>query len=446
MSRRRCLGVMIGTCLGAISKIRIMEVGKCYYSSSYQSLGARNNTSDFDWQTGFSNEKRDYKSVLELDSIEISPMPSSRRGGHNNLSPIDRNRLIKCDRLSSSKKPSAGFCIADMTRYIDLKSDSKDQRVTIVGTMQELEKPYLRLSKTPDPSEVRPPEVLQLSLYHIVKLWKSGERKYAWVSNQFRSMRQDLVIQRIYSELAIEIYESSAKVAIDAHDPLEFNQCQSQLLALYSAGVSWPHRLEFTAYRILYYIYIEDIQGLNLLFMRLKPSEKENPFIQFALKAYEAWSQHNYKRLVDLANRFGFEEGKKCKRLLSWLLPRERQHAARAIFKRLNLAGPKRSPRLHREWTNEEAELRAQYGYWLDQDIYSAHVARSKWGIVVVEAGYRQTLNMEFVAKTLGFADTPSCENFFTDTMKISLNLLKPSDNINCKEVWLKLNHDQVTP
>lgn len=52
---------------------------------------------------------------------------------------------------------------------------------------------------------------------------------------------------------------------------------------------------------------------------------------------------------------------------------------------------------------------------------------------------------MEFVAKTLGFADTPSCESFFTDTMKISLDLLKPSDNINCKEVWLKLNHDQVT-
>ncbi|VUZ43275.1 unnamed protein product [Hymenolepis diminuta] len=353
--------------------------------------GTRNDASNFGGQTEALSEKRDHKLVLELDNIEISPMSGSRRGGHYNLSPTDRNRLVICDRLSS-EKPSAGFCIADMTRCIDLKSDSKDQRVTIVGTMQELEKPYLRLSKTPDPSEVRPPEVLQLSLYHVLKLWKNGERKYAWVSSQFKSMRQDLVIQRIYSDLAIEIYESSAKVAIDAHDPLEFNQCQSQLLSLYSAGVSWPHRLEFTAYRILYYIYIEDIQGLNLLFMRLKPSEKENPFIQFALKAYEAWSQHNYKRLFDLANRSEFEEGEKCKRLLSWLLPRERQHAVRAIFK-----------------------------------------------------SYRQTLNMKFVAKALGFADTLSCESFFTDTMKITLDLLKPSDNINCKEAWLKLNHDHVT-
>lgn len=88
---------------------------------------------------------------LELDNIEISPMPSSRRGGHYNLSPIDRNGLVKCDQLSSSKNPSAGFCIADMTRHTDLKSDSKDQRVTIVGTMQELEKPYLRLSKVSPP-------------------------------------------------------------------------------------------------------------------------------------------------------------------------------------------------------------------------------------------------------------------------------------------------------
>nr|CDS33888.1 leukocyte receptor cluster [Hymenolepis microstoma] len=353
----------------------------------------RTNASDVDQETKIPKEKDD---ISELDHLAISPMADSRCGNRYNRTSINRNRLIKFDKSFehlSSCQQSSGLCIADMTRRIDLKLDNKDQHPSIVGTMQALEKPYLRLSKTPDPSEIRPPEVLQLSLHHILKLWKNGERKYAWVSDQFKSMRQDLLIQRIYSELAIEIYESNAKVAIDAHDPLEFNKCQSQLFALYSSGTSWPHRLEFIAHRILYYIFIEEIQGLNLLFMHLKPSEKENVFVQFALRAYDAWSQHNYKRLVDLANCVEFVgEGEKCKGLLSWSLPRERQHAVRAIFK-----------------------------------------------------SYRQTLSLDFIAKTLGFADTPSCINFFADTMGISLDLLKPSDNINCKEVWSKINQAQVT-
>ncbi|VDO06106.1 unnamed protein product [Rodentolepis nana] len=322
-------------------------------------------------------------------------MVNSRYGNRYNRTSMTRNRSGRYSREFKhvpTHQQSAVLYGAGMTRHIDLKSDNEDQRVAVVGTMQALEKPYFRISKTPAPWEVRPPEVLQLSLQHILKLWMNGERKYAWIKDQFKSMRQDLMIQRDCSELAIKIYESNAKVAIDAHDPLEFNQCQSQLSALYFSGTSWPHRLEFTAYRILYYIFVEDIQGLNLLFMRLKPSEKKNVFIQFALKAYNAWSQHNYKRFIDLTNHAEFDGGEKCKGLLSWSLPRERQHAVKAIFK-----------------------------------------------------SYRQTVSLDFIAKTLGFADTPSCTNFFADTMKVSLDLLKPSDNISCKDVWSKINQAQVT-
>ena len=57
-----------------------------------------------------------------------------------------------------------------------------------------LEKSYFRLTSAPDPSDVRPEEVLQKTLKLMKLKWRNKEADYMYLDDQFRSMRQDLVV------------------------------------------------------------------------------------------------------------------------------------------------------------------------------------------------------------------------------------------------------------
>ena len=58
------------------------------------------------------------------------------------------------------------------------------------GTSTALEKPYLRLTKEPDPSMIRPEPILKKSLKMVLDKWKNKEVSYPYVAEQFRSIRQ----------------------------------------------------------------------------------------------------------------------------------------------------------------------------------------------------------------------------------------------------------------
>lgn len=130
----------------------------------------------------------------------------------------------------------------------------------IVGTCQDLEKHYLRLTLEPDPSKVRPEAVLKRLLKFVLAKYHQrrdagDDSAYLYVNAQFKLIRQDLTVQHIKDDFAISVYETHGRIAIENSDLGEFNQCQSQLRFLYAKRQGDDHaeaELEFVCYRAVY--------------------------------------------------------------------------------------------------------------------------------------------------------------------------------------------------
>jgi hypothetical protein len=169
---------------------------------------------------------------------------------------------------------------------------------TIVGTMAQLEKPYLRLTSAPDPSTVRPLAVLQKTLEFLKARWLQG-RDYGYICDQFKSLRQDLTVQRIKNEFTVKVYEIHARIALEKADLGEYNQCQSMLVQLYEADLKGNEE-EFIAYRVLYFLSTKNRSEMNKLMAALTRAQHDHPAIKHALQVRSASSLGNYHALFKL--------------------------------------------------------------------------------------------------------------------------------------------------
>jgi SAC3 family protein LENG8/THP3 len=168
----------------------------------------------------------------------------------------------------------------------------------VVGRSTALEKRYFRLTSDPNPDDVRPLHILEQTLDLLKKKWKK-ESNYSYICDQFKSLRQDLTVQHIKTEFTVTVYEIHARIALEKGDLGEYNQCQTQLSALYAQNLG-GHPMEFKAYRILYFLYTCNRSSMNSVLADLTKTEKDRSEVKHALAARSALALGNFHRFFKL--------------------------------------------------------------------------------------------------------------------------------------------------
>jgi len=202
------------------------------------------------------------------------------------------------------------------------------EQMTVKGTCQTLEKEYLRLTQPPKECMVRPQPILEKHLRNLKKKWINSKCEYLWLCSQIKAIRQDLRVQRLFNDFAVEVYETHARIALEQEDLNEYNQCQTQLQELYemleskrddedhsfiSKGLQ--NQNEFIAYRIIYYVFLtgnKKYEGgssdLFKIMLSLTPDQRREPCIAHALKVRVAVAENDYYaffRLHDSCPKMG---------------------------------------------------------------------------------------------------------------------------------------------
>lgn len=134
----------------------------------------------------------------------------------------------------------------------------------IIGTCQNLEKPFLRLNAEPQPEKVRPEPVLIRALNRIAAVIAGGEKDFMYIWSQLKAIRQDLTVQHIRTATAVQVEELFARASLEHADQQEFRKCVSALQSYYDEGLPGC-KAEFGAYQLLIYICDEQKnRGLSL--------------------------------------------------------------------------------------------------------------------------------------------------------------------------------------
>ncbi|KAL4812651.1 SAC3/GANP/Nin1/mts3/eIF-3 p25 family-domain-containing protein [Aspergillus spinulosporus] len=274
---------------------------------------------------------------------ESSACPPWRQTNKSNVfedrvtySPTDKRQRIDSKHSNSKSKanlemrkkrfenPRGGYGSSSSSRGT---SPTPAPTGPVVGKCQDLEKRYFRLTSAPNPDTVRPLPVLMKTLDLLKKKWKK-DNNYTYICDQFKSLRQDLTVQHIRNEFTVSVYEIHARIALEKGDLGEYNQCQTQLRALYAQQLG-GHPTEFKAYRILYFIHTRNWTAMNDALADLTPADKRSAAVKHALDVRSALALGNYHRFfqlyLDTPNMGAY--------LMDMFVDRERLSALSAICK-----------------------------------------------------------------------------------------------------------------
>ncbi|KAL2810872.1 SAC3/GANP/Nin1/mts3/eIF-3 p25 family-domain-containing protein [Aspergillus granulosus] len=288
------------------------EVSKKRKSVEYQ----------MDSSNGYPPWRQTNKQNTFEDRITYSPTDKRQRIDSKNLSSKSKANLEMRKKRFEDPRGSHGSSPSSRGA-----SPTPAPTGPVVGRCQELEKNYFRLTSAPNPDTVRPLPVLMKTLDLLKKKWKK-DNNYTYICDQFKSLRQDLTVQHIRNEFTVSVYEIHARIALEKGDLGEYNQCQTQLRALYAQQLG-GHPTEFKAYRILYFIHTRNWTAMNDALADLTPADKRNHAVKHALDVRSALALGNYHRFfqlyLDTPNMGAY--------LMDMFVDRERLSALAAICK-----------------------------------------------------------------------------------------------------------------
>ncbi|KAI6242744.1 PCI domain-containing protein [Aphelenchoides fujianensis] len=221
--------------------------------------------------------------IRPLKSRLLNDGAGMSAGGADRLAA--RRAALESDRAANAANGKPRTDLKAIIAKVSLK-----KRRNIVGTCQQIEKPYFRLTAEADPAQVRPRHILEQSL-ELVRQRYAERGDYTYANDQLKSIRQDIITQDIRDDFAVSVYEEHVLLAIKHKDREEFNQSQQQLKSLYVNMRDSPNRLTFTAYRLLYYVY---------LLSKFKDEIESSEELSLARKVYVAYTTQNYDALLRL--------------------------------------------------------------------------------------------------------------------------------------------------
>lgn len=321
---------------GSRSRSRHNKLTNSYHddnNSSKKHQSSQNTTQPHNTNINATNSYNRSSSISDNNSSRSRSDSRRSRSRHRRSehgSEVSENRNQIDDKKQRSRSPTTGLNRSRSRSHVG-DSVNPEKEVPVVGTCRNLEKQYLRLTSAPDPSTVRPLEILEKSLAMIVDYWDKtaiANRDYHYACDQLKSIRQDLTVQFIRNDFTVLVYETHARIALEMSDHEEFNQCQSQLKSLYEL-MPGENRYEFLGYLILYLIFTENTTELQFTLSRLSPDSLKNPVIDHALKVRRAWSLGNYHRLFSLYKGSPAMSAK----VMNWFIERERKHAIKIIMR-----------------------------------------------------------------------------------------------------------------